>query len=204
MDLVGLLPSVAKGVWSYLRKTFSSEAQSQKLKHRNEWKRQFDMHLDDLVDRNVIIRHLSRMDQYPDFNDQSKSISSWFRAEFGGIYHRGFEVIIGIDAIKKTKTSGWILCRHDDPEAINALLIGRIPFDVVHDVDWAGDEFYADCHIYCEFPLRLHRAPFDIGREPYEELYYAKSGRLGDKSFYERLADYRLTQKLSKQNPLTK
>jgi hypothetical protein len=31
------------------------------------------------------------------------------------------------------------------------LIVGRIPFDSIVEIDWAGDEHYSDPHFYCWF-----------------------------------------------------
>jgi hypothetical protein len=44
--------------------------------------------------------------------------------------------------------------------------VARIPFEKIEKVDWRGDEYYADPHIYCSFAGRAFG--------PYEEILIYK------------------------------
>ncbi len=125
-----------------------------------KWKREFEEHRTRLKGGNLIIRHLQRADGYPNLDQERKGISSWFRVEYWGIYHRGIEVVLGVESVRLLENE-WIICHHEDQGHINAIIIGRIPFHVIAEMDWSGDEYYSFPHAYCEFPRKQHGQPYE-------------------------------------------
>lgn len=159
------------------------------LEKRKVWKSEFEKRLPKLDHAptygEAIIRDISRMDSYPDIDDKKKGISPWFNVEIKGFYHRGLEVFLRIEYLKQIERE-WRYSNHNEEGAKFCYLVGRIPYDVIKNVDWDGDEYYNRPHIYCKF-MKKNRVPF-IGskREPYEELiYYTKQGVQGNEYFSE-------------------
>ena len=87
----------------------------------------------------------------------------WFRVWIKGLYHRGLEVhlrLVGV--VMDPVMRRWRLAANGESPTLSASLVGRIPYDAIRSVDWTGDEFYAEPHIYATFNQRDH--------QPYEEL----------------------------------
>ena len=157
---------------------------------RQECKNEFESKLrwiDDTVGYSeAIIRDVKRVDYYPNVDEKSKGISPWFRVRLLGLYHRGIQVGLRIEAIEFDEEFGrWrTTSNYDCGQTINAFLVGRIPFESIKNVDWEGDEYYGYPHIYCEFNQRR-------GREPYESLIFCEKKQTpGFRPFYEELASY--------------
>ena len=121
------------------------------------------------------------MDLYPEADEDGKGISPWFKVEVKGFYHRGVEVFLSMpNSIKLLASGGWTFCHYDDPGAVIAFPVGRIPFDLIEHVDWEGDEYYPDPHIYCQFK----------DGEPYETVvFYRKFSK--DSDFLTEVEDFR-------------
>ena len=86
------------GGWLYDK--FGPKDPAKVLKHRTKWKAEFERQIELMKNHNLIIRDLVRMDSYPDIDGKAKGISPWFKTEFKGLYHRGFEVFLRIESIK--------------------------------------------------------------------------------------------------------
>jgi hypothetical protein len=41
--------------------------------------------------------------------------------------------------------------KHGEKGDINLILIGYVPYENIESVDWEGDEYYGEPHIYCHF-----------------------------------------------------
>jgi hypothetical protein len=126
---------------------------------------------------NAIIRDVGRLDTYPETNYVKNGISSWFRVEIKGLYHRGVELFIGMPiAIKYDgRNRKWELADYEEPNTIRAYPVGLIPFDNIVEVDWGGDEYYNFPHIYCNFKKN----------GPYEAIiYYMRRGE-GENEYFE-------------------
>jgi hypothetical protein len=110
------------------------------------------------------------------------------------VYPRGVEVFLRIESVKYEKfADGWRWANYNEPEAVNAAVVGRIPFELVQEVEWSGDGYYRMPHIYCEFSQKL--------KQPYEEvvLYRIEKGVTRD-IFFE-IAKWDDVQKLSEYYP---
>ena len=145
------------------------------LEHRSKWKEQFQRNLVPVNEFGIrgeaIIRDVSRMDAYPDMDSNRPGLSPWFKVEVKGLYHRGVEVVIRLEALKFEEAWGaWRLALHDEPDIVKAVLVGRIPYDRICAVDWKGDEYYNKPHFYCSFPSQF--------QAPYEAMVYYEM-RLG-------------------------
>ena len=183
---------LARDLFGLCSKIFGTEKHRKRIEHRLRWKALFEEHSADLNDMDVIIRHINRSDMYPETDGHKKGISSWFKAEYWGLYHRGVEVVIGSESLcMEDGKNNWTACHNEEHNRFNALVIGRIPFDVITEVDWNGDEHYSVPHIYCEFPR--HQS-----KQPYEQIvfYRTRDGRTTD--WLEDLGDYKTIIKKSK------
>lgn len=111
-----------------------------------------------------IIIHSEEDDLYPELWDRT-GISNWFKVEFWGMYHNGFEVVLGVEYAVVAPDGRWAFVPGNQYDAIKekvkVLELGRIPFRNVIDYDLDGDEYYNSPHFYCRFA--------DDG-QPYEEI----------------------------------
>jgi len=186
------LYNIVRDVGRWLYEKFGPKDPARILEHRTKWKAEFERNIELLRNQNVIIRDLARMDSYPELDEREKGISPWFKTEFKGLYHRGFEVFLRIESIKYLEEAkGWVYCDYKDEAAVNAFLVGRIPYDVVRDVDWSGDEYYPFSHVYCDFKKRLRK-------EPYEDIVFCERHEGVNHEWFTDLAEYETVRKLSK------
>lgn len=106
---------------------------------------------------------------YPDIDENSIGISSWFKIELYDFYFNGLEVILAVEECIIDEQGYWDIVEYNDNlrknnyETRHALVIGRIPYENIIDYDFDGDEFYGCPHIYCDFKNN---------GEPYEEIKY--------------------------------
>lgn len=183
-----LLKDVGRWILRRLKPPDSVEV----LRHRTKWKADFERNRDRLENNNVIVRDLKRMDSYPDVDEKGKGISAWFKTEYKDLYHRGLEVFLNVKSAKFVESeNGWVFCRYDDQGAENLLVVGRIPYDVIREVDWAGDEYYPFPHVYCDFNRR-HR------KEPYEEIVLCRTHKGTEHNWYTDVAEYGAVRRLTK------
>jgi hypothetical protein len=179
LGFLGPLITVLKELGGYMGQRFRKPDPVAVLEGRKRWKGEFEQHLrrrDASGTRgDAIIRDIKRMDHYPELEDTGRRrVSAWFKVEVKGLYHRGVEAFLSVETLVPVNDGqAWRLGESGEPEAINALLVGRIPFDRVRSVDWEGDGYYPFPHIYCDFTLRKG--------QPYEDLvfYAAHEGRDG-------------------------
>lgn len=107
----------------------------------------------------------------------------------------GLEVLISpvIGLAKDGAALVWRKFRKPDPAEVNALLVGRIPYDRIVTIDWEGDEYYGSPHIYCRF---LGWRP-----SPYEELVLCQEHIRGyphPHSWYTDIVAYPMARKMTK------
>ncbi len=183
-----LLDTLIKPLSTWLIKKFKKPEPVSILQRRDTLKQMF---LERMPKKNeygvrtdVIIRDIKRMDEYPDINTKKKGISSWFKAELKGTYHRGIEVFIhGWETIKQDPNGVWDFCHYKDPDAIKVIPIARIPYDYIEHVDWDGDEYYNVPVVYCKFQ--------GVNDGPYEEIpFFSKVGE-GEYSFFREIDGFR-------------
>lgn len=128
------------------------------------------------IAREVYIRSVDDT-SYPEIDDLSEGISSWFKTYFYDLYHNGIEFWLdaGIGTIVIMDENGyWEPIsyydeRKNDPQfkVVRAMAIGRIPYNNIVDFNVDGDEYFSDPHLFCKF---------DIDGMPYEEIYYKSLG----------------------------
>ena len=195
LGFLGPLISLVKEIGGYVIARFKKPDPVAVLQRRDQWRAEFQEHLRSKdqagTHGDAIIRDVKRMDRYPDIDEKAKGISAWFKVEVKGLYHRGLEVFINVESLVfEEKHDGWRSGRYDEPGAVNALLVGRIPFDVIRTVTWDGDEYYPFPHIYCDFSKRHG--------QPYEELvfYRAQDGSRG--TYFMEMAKLDDVRKLSR------
>jgi hypothetical protein len=119
----------------------------------------------------IVVRDVRRLDAFPDLDADEIGISPWIKLEVHGLYHRGIEVFL-FDVKKAVQIEGarglgdWRFLGEGEfsDDAVNAVPVGRIPFDFIEKIDWSGDEYYGAPHFFCRYA-----GPF---REPYEEIIY--------------------------------
>lgn len=118
-----------------------------------------------------IIRDVRRRKQYPTTTD-SKGVSAWFRVGLVGTYHAGIEVALSVHSlVREASEDSWRLCGLEErcEGALNAYLIGYIPWENVQHIDPDGDEYYSYPHIFCRF---------QPGGQPYEKLVFCERRQL--------------------------
>lgn len=188
-SLISLIYSFLKDCLGWVYKKFKKQDPAEIVVIRQRWKDVFESKLrwiDDVVGYSeAIVRDVKRIDCYPDIDDKTKGISPWFRVGLLGLYHRGVQVGLRIEAIEfDEKFGGWrTTSNYGGEQTINAYLVGRIPFESIKNVDWEGDEYYGYTHIYCEFNQSRG--------EPYESLIFCeKKQNPGGRPFYTELVSY--------------
>jgi hypothetical protein len=181
----GFLYSVGKDFVGFLRrkKRFPPEL---KIERRDRWKTKFEDEIrtdfNEKLRTDVIIRDVARYDQYPDAIEQKRGISPWFRLALLDTYHDGILVWLRWDMLIQT---GKDMYRNADyaverAESFKVVLAGKIPFYLIENVDFDGDEYYYYPHIFCHFA---------IDKMPYESLsYYKEIERDGFPPFYTHIA----------------
>jgi hypothetical protein len=177
---LGFLYTVSKDAVRALRRGGRPPTPEQILKQRQRWKSPFERevrrrHSNELR-RDVILRDVKRMDHYPNTDDQKgKHTSPWFRSDLVGTYHRGILIGLGWQGLKRNEEKDewrYVNYRSGATADINLLLVGRIPYENIEDVDWEGDEYRLFPHIYCHFAARKSG--------PYESLAFCTERRYPD------------------------
>lgn len=197
LGFIGPLIGLIKEVGSWAIRKFRKPDPVALLENRRKWKVEFEENLrwkDTSGTRSdAIIRDVKRMDDYPEIQEKERGISAWFKVEMKGVYHRGIEAFLSVETLVPLDDArSWRFGKHDEPEAINVLLVGRIPFDVIRSIDWSGDEFYPFPHIYCDFT--------NSERQPYEQLIFYAAHRGSTGEYFMELASLESVRKASKRH----
>ncbi|WP_299948655.1 hypothetical protein [uncultured Microbulbifer sp.] len=157
------------------------------VKHSEELRKQFQEEIfkcrAEEIRKDVIIRHVNRMDSYPDIDDKAKGISPWFRAGLLDTYHKGIMVGLRFGTLSEGP-DGWRFTKHNDGEKgdIKVYMIGKIPYEFVERVNFDGDEYYNFPHIFCHFANK---------GEPYSEIVFCEEIDMGNgHSYYKEIAKY--------------
>ena len=157
------------------------------IKHSDELKKQFQDEIykcrSQELRKDVIIRHVNRMDSYPEIVDTTKGVSSWFRVGLLDTYHRGIMVGLGYGTLSNgpegLRYTDYQNGEHGD---IKVLLIGKIPYEYIEGVHFDGDEYYNFPHIFCHYAKN---------GEPYEELVYCQEIDMGNgHTYYKEVAKH--------------
>lgn len=114
--------------------------------------------------KDVVIRHVNRVDQYPEASAPKKGISPWFRVGLVDTYEKGIVVGLRYTGLIKTEDGyrGVDYARKEESD-LTVLLAATIPYDYIETVNIDGDKYYPYPHIYCYF--------WNKG-EPYERVYF--------------------------------
>jgi hypothetical protein len=100
-------------------------------------------------------------------------------------YERG--VMIGLNWQRLTVTPDekwrWRFPRQGAEGDINAILIGYVPYENIESVDWDGDRYYSEPHLYCHFDANR--------KELYENLAFCVRHKTSDgRTYYSEVAPY--------------
>lgn len=140
------------------------------IQHRENLRKQFEKEFykcrAEKLRKDVIIRHVNRVDSYPNIDEKGKGISAWFRAGLLDTYRKGIMVGLMFGALKVC-SNGYRYTNYQCGEKgdIKVYLIGKIPYESIEAVNFDGDEYYYCPHIYCHY---------DHNGEPYEELLFCE------------------------------
>lgn len=131
------------------------------------------------------MRNIKKLDEYPENNyDKKKGISTYFKAEYKGLYHRGIEVFIqGWQTIKQDENGNWNFCDYKDEGAVKVIPGARIPFDFISHIDWQGDEFHLLPIIFCRFD--------GVSSGPYEEIPFFTQEGSDDHTYFIEVENFR-------------
>jgi len=157
------------------------------VKHSEELRQQFQDEINkcraEKLRKDVIIRHVNRMDSYPEVDERKKGISAWFRAGLLDTYHKGIMVGLRFGTLSDGP-DGWRYTNHKEDEEgdIKVYMVGKIPYEFIEGVNFDGDEYYYFPHIFCHFANK---------GEPYEEIVFCEEVDMGnDHSYYREVAKY--------------
>lgn len=140
--------------------------------------------------KDAIIRHVDRIDSYPNANESKSGISPWFKVALVDTYHKGIMVILSAERLyihdgRYTNKKG------NSEEEVRAYLVGKIPYEDIEAVNMDGDEYYYFPHIYCHF---------SHNNEPYEKLVYCQEVDMNNGHvYYSELVSFADVQKQSKE-----
>jgi hypothetical protein len=198
--LVSPAIGVAKDAISLLWRSFRKPDPVQLIERRQKIKAEVESHLHWLNESarygEAIIRDIKRADEYPNADTKSKGVSAWYKTTLLGTYHRGIQIGLGFNSLKRTPDGkSWYMTRDRSHRDINAICVGRIPYDRIVVIDWNGDEFYGDAHIYCRY-LGWRPAPC-------EELVFCEEhieDYPGPHSWYDELVSHAEALKATKRH----
>ena len=194
----GFIYSLLKDAWGALRRRRRQLSPAQILELRQKWKPLFEEEIrkthTQKLRKDIIIRDVKRLDNYPNVNEKAKGISPWFRIGLMGTYHKG--ILVGLRWGELTKHGEGDDWRYTDYKAgetgdLKVILIGYIAFENIEAVDWDGDEYYYFPHIFCYFDAKR--------KEPYEALVFCvERCNPGGLPFYREVTPYEKVRQLSK------
>ncbi len=191
---------LSKSAWRFLRRNKRSLTPSEKIAARQRWKNQFEEYIyknkRKKLRLDAIMRDVRRVDEYPDGKVRAKGISPWFRFGMVDTYERGFMAALrGSELVKDATTGRW---RH-----VNALggergkyfvCIGFVPYEMVDNVDWHGDQYYDYPHVFCYFD--------GWKEQPYERIAYCEEWEFDGITHYREILDYKDVVKESRRHGL--
>ncbi|GJM43224.1 MAG: hypothetical protein DHS20C21_00660 [Gemmatimonadota bacterium] len=134
----------------------------------------------------AIVRDAKKASSYPE--------SGYFRVHIAGLYHRGLRVVLGrtsivlgADGVRLGEITG-------EQASEGGFLVGHVPFSRIVRIDWTGDEYYVEPHIYvlfrkggaCESVFVARRHEDAPGPMSYEELGEYSSSEKRSKQWVRR------------------
>jgi len=157
------------------------------VEHSEELRKQFQKEIykcrAENLRKDVIIRHVNRMDSYPEVEDKNKGISPWYRAGLIDTYHKGILIGLRFGTLSEGP-GGWRYTDYKKGESgdIKVYLVGKIPYEYIEGVNFDGDEYYYFPHIFCHFANK---------GEPYKELVFCEELDMGNgHNYYKEVAQY--------------
>lgn len=163
------------------------ETNGQRIQHRESLRKEFEAEIykcrAEKLRQDVIIRHVDRVDNYPNTDDYGEGISSWFRVALMDTYERGIVLCLRIGGLVKCDGGFRFADYVNGEEAdITAWLMGDVPYDSIEAVNMDGDKYYYFPHIYCYF---------DFNGQPYERLWFCeKIDQPHGHPYFKHIADY--------------
>lgn len=162
---------------------------SEVVQLRLKWKKIFSERFLDIkikkLGYDVIVRDVSRLNEYPDSAIKSKGISPWFKAGLAGTYDKGIILCIGwekvyYDEIKKVPYLIDYKNRKKSTAPHQTLMIaGYVPYERIESVDWSGDDYYSNSQLYLHFD-----GPKNM---PYDEIAYCEENELDGFKYYTKI-----------------
>jgi hypothetical protein len=158
-----------KSAYGWIRGRRALLSNEEILARRLKWKPIFDERLAevrrDRLGRDVTIRDINRLNQYPNIDEGKKGISPWFRVGLAGTTETSLLLNLGWmtpnpEAIKFLELQGLQL--QNALELGNAALIGYVPFEQIVDVRWDSDDYNTRSSIFLHFDAQKG--------EPYSRL----------------------------------
>jgi len=164
------------------------ESNAERIQHREKLRKDFEEEIYKCRAKNlrqdVIVRHVDRVDNYPNTYEDEKGISAWFRVALLDTYERG--IILGLRYGGLVECEGgyrfadWV---NGEKADIRVILMGDVPYDSIEAVNMDGDKYYYFPHIYCHF---------DFNGEPYERLWFCeKIDEPHGHPYFKHIADYK-------------
>jgi len=164
------------------------ESNAERIQHRERLRKEFEEEIYKCrakkLRQDVIVRHVDRVDNYPNTNEDEKGISAWFRVGLLDTYERG--IVLGLRFGGLVECDGgyrfadWV---NGEKADIRVLLMGDVPYDSIEAVNMVGDKYYYFPHIYCHF---------DFNGEPYERLWFCeKIDEPHGHPYFKHIADYK-------------
>lgn len=188
----GVALDLIKSLLSLIGKWRKKTPPEEILRKRKAQKLLFEQNYDRLHKSDIIIRDIRRLDTYPDHDDKGKGISAWFKLEFKSLYHKGVELFMMCESVMyNDDENSWRICRYDEAGAVPALLVGKIPYEAIVDVEWNGDEYYPFPHLFCDFTTK--------DKMPYDELVFVVSEEINGREFFTEIGSQKDVRGSSKQ-----
>ncbi|MGH9962598.1 MAG: hypothetical protein ACREBC_36700, partial [Pyrinomonadaceae bacterium] len=134
--------------------------------------------------QDVIVRHVDRVDNYPNIDDQDTGISPWFRVALLDTYERGIVLCLRIGGLKECEDGyRFVDYANNEKADITAWLMADVPYDSIAAVNMDGDKYYYFPHIYCYFDFG--------GGEPYERKWFCqKIDQPHGHPYFKQIAEY--------------
>lgn len=163
------------------------ESNGARIQHRERLRKAFETKIYECraekLRQDVIIRHVDRVDNYPNDKDDSSGISAWFRVALLDIYERGIVLCLGIGGLIECDNGYRFVDPANGEKAnVKAWLMGDVPYDSIEAVNMDGDQYYHFPHIYCYY---------DYNGEPYERLWFCeKIDQPHGHPYFKHIAEY--------------
>lgn len=183
-----------RGFWRFSRRNRRDLSPTKRLELRQKWKQKFEdffRHSSyEETSTEVIIRNISRIDEYPNNAPPKKGISPWFKVTMVQTYERGFMVCLSIGELvsigeNKWRFRDWI--NGEDGEKF--WCIGFIRYEDIVDVDWDGDKYYNYPHVFCYFDKKR--------KQPYERVMLCREWKFDKISHFTEVVDMETVRKVS-------